>query len=148
MTTLRGHVTSNRPPGLILLVARSRPENPEAKSALSGFRGRYLRCVGTPEIPATRAYWTTDELTERFGWHQDKIYALASIGGLPHNRWGRDYRFPIAEVLEWEKRTRIVNDGTTSPRPQAKRPRKTAGKKQAFVPQPGKLSLKELKEAA
>lgn len=98
----------------------------------------------TPMIPASRAYWTTAELAERFGVDEDTVYELAKTGGLPHVRFGRAYRFPIEAVLEWERQRTIANDGSAAankPRPRPARPRatglaRTKANARAFTPQP------------
>src|SRR4051812_44241643 len=97
----------------------------------------------TPMTPATRAYWTTQELAERYGVDVDTIYNMATTASLPHLRLGRIYRFPIEGVLEWE-RQRTVMDTTGSlavrtpraPRPDAKRPLRGPARRGGFVPQP------------
>lgn len=97
----------------------------------------------TPTISASRAYWTTQELATRYGIDRDTVYGLATTGGLPHIRIGREYRFPIDRVLAWEEQRTITSNSSTgprrprAPRPNVKRPSRVGAHAPSnFTPQP------------
>lgn len=93
---------------------------------------------GPASAPVMRAYWTTAEVAMRLGVDVDTVYELAATGGLPHIRVGRAYRFPIAQLEEWEARRLIVNDGPSAaqPRPARRSSRASRVGGSVFVPQP------------